>query len=89
MFKTGNLITTNGMNGLRVIDSNDSDIVVKDLLTDDFSVLSKTEHTYELFDPRAVLRNELKAILNDAEIKENDKAFILHQMCLRIDKFIL
>ncbi len=89
MFETGNLITTNGMNGLRIIDSNESDIVVKCLLTDDFSILSKTEHKYELFDPRTILRNELKAILKDMNIAESEKSHLLHEMHLRIDKFIL
>lgn len=91
MFKTGNLITTNRMNGLEVIASNEHDIVVRDLLNGDFSVLSKTEHDYELFDAKTVLKNELKSILSNTseEINKKDMDFIIYQMNARIDKFIL
>lgn len=91
MFKTGNLITTNRMNGLEVIASNEHDIVVRDLLNGDFSVLSKTGHDYELFDAKTVLKNELKSILSDTseEINKKDMDFIIYQMNARIDKFIL
>ena len=55
LFKKGNKITINGRNCFLILDVNESDIACKDLLTDDFDVFSKTEHNFELFDPKKVI----------------------------------
>jgi len=89
LFKVGNIITTNEMNGLRVLAVNESDICVQDLLNLDFSVLSKTEHDYKLFDVKIVLKNDLKSILDDTDMNQKDTEYVLEQMNCRIDKFII
>jgi hypothetical protein len=89
LFKVGNIITTNEMNGFKILGVNETDICVQNLLTLDFEVFNKTHHRYTLFNPKTVLKNELKSILDDIEISEKDKGFILEQMNCRIDKFII
>jgi len=88
LFKVGNIITTNESNAFKILGVNESDICVQNLLNLDFEVLNKTHHKYTLFNPKIVLKNELKSILNDTEISKKDKEFILEQMNCRIDKFI-
>ena len=50
IFEKGNKITTNRLNCFEVIDVNKHQVVCRDLLTDDFSVFSKTEHNFEKAD---------------------------------------
>lgn len=44
ILEKGKKITTNRRNLFEVIDVNEHQVVCEDLLTDDFSVFSKTEH---------------------------------------------
>lgn len=88
IFETGNIITTNGSNALQVISSNDYQICVRDLLNNDLSVMTKTEHDYEPFNPKQVLKNVLNEIIMDAEIGASKADFIRTQMNARIEKFL-
>jgi len=90
LFKVGNIISTNDSNAFEILGENEYSVCVRDLLTQDFSVMDKTEHTYTLFNPKMVLKNVLKEILEDteAEISKKDKDFIFDAMSVRIDKFL-
>lgn len=88
IFKIGNIITTNGSNALQVISSNDYQICVKDLLNNDLSVMTKTEHNYKLFNPKQMLKNALNEIIMDAEIGASKADFIRSEMGARIEKFL-
>lgn len=84
IFEKGNKITTNRLNCLEVIDTNDSQVVCKDLLTDDFFVFSKTEHKFEKADIKLILELSLREILDETEINDKDKQHILLQMGCRL-----
>jgi uncharacterized Fe-S cluster-containing protein len=88
IFYKGNKITTNRINCLEILDVNESDIVCKNLLDGEFHIFSKTEHKYENVDIKILLVNSLIEILNDIEIKNIDKDFILTQMSCRISKWL-
>ena len=68
IFTKGNKITTNRVNVFEVIDSNNYQVVLKDLLTDDFCVLDKAEHQYEQADLKLILLCALKEILEENDI---------------------
>ena len=89
IFKIGNIVTTNDTNALLILAVNDYQICVQDLLNEDFSVLTKTEHAYNLFDPKVVLYECLKETVNELDISKQDKEHILNGMYIVIDKFIL
>ena len=88
IFEKGNKITTNRLNCFEVIDANDSQVVCKDLLTDDFSVFSKTEHKFEKADIKQILELSLKEILEETEINDKDKQHILLQMGCRLSNWL-
>jgi hypothetical protein len=88
-FEIGDLITTNKRNGFRVIKTNDDDIVVEDLLTGDFSILGKTEHTYSKFDPREVLQHGLAEILREVELTNVEFNHIFRNMSVMIKNYII
>jgi transposase len=88
IFKKGNKITTNRLNCFEVIDDNDYQVVCRDLLTDDFSVFSKTEHKFEIADIKLILELSLKEIIEETEISEKDKQHILFQMGCRLSRWI-
>lgn len=90
LFNTGNIITTNNQNCLEIIASNTDEIVCRDLLTDDFCILKKTEHKYELADTRIILELSLHEIIHEVkdEISEKAKQHILQQMGCRIAAWI-
>ena len=72
-----------------ILDINESDISCKDLLTDDFSILTKTEHNYKLFDIKKSLEMALCEIISDTDCLSDDKRFIIAQMKCRIEKWII
>ncbi len=88
IFKKGNRITTNRLNCFEVLDVNEYEICCKDLLNGDFSVFSKTEHKFEIFDVKLVLELSLKEILEETEISEKDKQHVLLQVGSRISSWI-
>lgn len=88
IFEKGNIITTNRRNCLEVIDYNDYQVVCKDLLTNDFSVFSKTEHNFEKADVKIILELSLKEILDDTEINDKDKEYIINQMGYRLNSWL-
>lgn len=88
IFKKGNRITTNKLNCFEILDVNDYQICCKDLLTDDFSVFSKTEHNFEIFDAKLVLVNTLKEVIEETDISDENIQHILTQMNSRINKWL-
>lgn len=88
IFEKGNRITTNRLNCFEVIDVNDSQVACRDLLTDDFSVFSKTEHEFEKADIKLILELSLKEILEETEINDEDKQHILLQMGCRLSNWL-
>jgi hypothetical protein len=88
IFKKGNRITTNGLNCFEILDANDHYISCKDLLTDDFSIFSKTEHKFEIFDAKVVLVNALKEVMDETEASTKDKQDILNYINSCIDKWL-
>ncbi len=89
IFKKGNIITTNERNAFEILGVNESEICVRDLITEDFSVFSKTEHTYSLFNPKIVLKNCIKEVVDDTEISIHDKEFITDNINILLEKFII
>ena len=47
---------------------NDDSICCRDLLTNEFSIFSKTEHLFEIFDIKKVLKNCLKDVVEETEV---------------------
>ena len=88
MFETGNLITTNNLNCFLIVDSNENKIVCKDLLNDDFCILDKSEHDYKIAEPKIILQNSLKEILDELNINNIDERHILEQMNIKLQKWI-
>ena len=88
MFEKGNRITTNGISCFEVIDSNEDDVVCKDLLTEDFMIFSKSEHLFENANIKNILINSLKEILNDTDTSQNERDFILNSMNICIEKLV-
>lgn len=88
IFETGNIITTNGSNALKIIISNDYQICVRDLLNNDLSVMTKTEHDFEPFNPKQALKKALNEIIMDAKIGASKADFIRREMGARIEKFL-
>lgn len=88
MFEVGKIITTNGMNALLILGVNESDICVQDLLSRDFSIMGKTHHNYEEFDPKIVLVKCLDEVLSETDTTDKDKKHIMSQMYIRIQNFI-
>ena len=88
IFKVGNRITTNNLNVFEILGVNESDICVVDLLNGDFSVMSKTEHKYELTNLKVIFNNTLYGVLNDTNISKKDKDFIREQMSYRFNKWL-
>lgn len=88
IFKKGNKITSNGITCFEVIDSNDYQVVLKDLLTDDFNVFKKTEHTYENADFKVIFKKTLDEIMNEVPISETDFEYVRHHMGIIFDKLL-
>ena len=88
IFEKGNKITTNRLNCFEVIDVNEHQVVCRDLLTDDFSVFSKTEHKFEKANIKLILELSLKEILEETEISGKDKQHILLQMGCRLSNWL-
>lgn len=88
IFEKGNKITTNGMTYFKVIDSNDYEVVLKDLLTDDFYVFNKTEHTYENVDFKVIFKKILNEILNETTTSEEDAEYIRNNMGIIFNKLL-
>ena len=88
IFVKGNRITTNRLNCFEVIDVNDSQVVCRDLLTDDFSVFSKTEHKFEKANIKLILELSLKEIIEETEISDKDKQHVLLQMGCRLSNWL-
>lgn len=84
IFFKGNKITTNKINCLEVVDFNEYQVVCRDLLTNDFSVFFKTEHNFETADVKQVLELSMKEVLDDIEISEKDKQYVLNQLNFRL-----
>lgn len=88
IFEKGNRITTNRRNVFEIIDVNESQIVCRDLLNDDFSVFDKTEHDFEIADVKIILELSLKEIVDETEISDKDKKHILFQMGCRFSNWL-
>ena len=88
IFEKGNKITTNRLNCFEVIDVNEHQVVCRDLLTDDFSVFSKTEHKFEKANVKLILVLSLKEILEETEINDKDKQHVLLQMGCRLSNWL-
>ncbi len=88
MFEIENKITTNGLNYFEIIAVNEYQIVVKDLLTGEFNIFSKTQHKFEQANVKIILQNSLTEILNEIEILDKDRKHILEQMSNRIYKWL-
>jgi hypothetical protein len=88
IFEKGNKITTNNRNCFVILDVNDDSICCKDLLTNDFSIFSKTEHKFELFDSKKVLKNCLKEVVEETKIDNVDKHHILSIMIKYFDLWL-
>lgn len=88
IFVKGNRITTNRLNYFEVIDVNDSQVVCKDLLTDEFSIFDKTEHTFEIVDIKLILELSLKEILGETEINYKDMQHVLVNMGCRLSNWL-
>lgn len=88
MFEKGNKITTNGISCFEVIDSNDYEVVCKDLLTGDFNIFKKTEHLFENANIKNILIKSLNEILNESNTSQNDIDIILNNMETRIEKLL-
>lgn len=88
IFEKGNKITTNRLNCFEVIDVNDSQVVCRDLLTDDFFVFYKTEHKFEIANIKLILELSLKEILEETEISDKDRQHVLLQMGSRFSNWI-
>ena len=56
---------------------NDDSICCRNLLTNDFSIFSKTEHAFEIFDIKKVLKICLKDVIEETEVsKEKYKEYL-------------
>lgn len=88
IFDKGNKITTNGLNCLVVIDTNEYQVVCRDLLNGDFYVFSKTEHKFQRAVIKTILRNSLREIVNETEISKKDMEHIILEMDCRISKWL-
>jgi len=88
IFKVGNRITTNNLNVFEILGVNESDICVVDLLNGDFSVMSKTEHKYELTNLKVIFNYTLKEVIQETNISKEDKEFVCEQMSYRFNKWL-
>jgi len=88
IFSRGNVITTNGRNCFEVLDANTTEVVCRDMLTDDYAIFSKTEHRFEIADIAKILNVTMNDILDETEMDENDKKHVLAQMGTRINKWL-
>lgn len=90
IFEKGNKITTNDRNCLEVIDTNEYQVVCKDLLTDDFMVFSKTEHKFKKAQIGYILELTLSDILTESEINLSkiDFDWVISQMRPRFNKWL-
>lgn len=89
IFNKGNIISVNGGSPLRILSENEYSICVQDLLTKDFSVLDKREHSYRYFNPKETLKKNLEDILNQSGINPTVKNSIMAKISVRIDKLII
>jgi hypothetical protein len=88
MFEKGNKITTNNRNCFEILEVNDDSICCRDLLTNEFLIFSKTEHIFELFDIKKVLKFYLKDVVEETEVTNEDKYHILLLMNNIFDKWL-
>ena len=87
-FSKGSYITTNDTNIFEVIDSNEYQIVCKNILTNDFEVLTKREFDFKLADTKTILFHSLVEILDDIELLPSSRTYIMTEMNLRINKWL-
>lgn len=88
IFEKGNKITTNILNCFEVIDSNDYQIVCKDLLTGDFEILTKNGHNFEIADIKTILIQSMRTIISETGISNDDRKHILDEMVVRISNWL-
>lgn len=88
IFEKGNKITTNNLNCFEVIDTNDYQVVCKDLLNGDFSVFDKTEHKFERANIKLILIRSLQEIINEIGLSPKDRHHILLELDIRLSKWL-